>query len=373
MIKILKIKEENMKKTLLSLSIVTTLFCSSAFAQITSEVLRVINDLPKYSEEKQRAYFNKTSERVSQNEKLLIPLGYLYYYGYGTIQDKTTALNIFKRAAESGDDMGLYLLGKDYVENVKDTKTGLSYLLKSADAGNYFAAEYIAKLYGDGVYVKADEYYSLEYYHMAAKLGSADAVFTIAQKLLSSGDASNYPKGIEYLSRAGEMKHLEACKTLSKLYITENTIVQIDPKKHVISLICAADGGDLDSIKELADYYSRGIIVMIDNNKAVRYYEKYLELSRAQKLKVDNDIYYKTGVAQIAGKSYKKGVDNLKIAAKSGHAESAQTVARIYENGYGIEQDYYQSLIFYKMAQKYGIDTSADIVRVQSLESERSK
>jgi len=357
-----------MKKPILCLTVVSViLFSTFSFAKVNKGFTKIVRDVPAYSSERQKQFFQKYLEATSKNETLLPNLGYLYYYGYGTAEDRTTAVNIYKRAASQDDDMGMYLLGKYYIEDMNDTQQGLSYLIRSADKGNYLAAEFIAKMYEEGKYVKADNYYSLEYYHMASKLGSSSARFVIAQQLLQSGDESNYPKGMEYLRAAADLSNIDACKTLAKLYITENKVVAMDSKKHVVYTMCAADEGDIESIKTLADYYSRGVIVMIDNSKATKYYNDYIDIVQKPKTAEEADMFYKAGVVQSSINNFRKAGDYFKISARAGNADSAIALARMFEMGYGVKQDFPMALTYYKMAQKNGKSTSEDIMRIQRM------
>jgi TPR repeat protein len=292
----------------------------------------------------------------------------LYYNGIGTPEDKATALNIYKRGAENGSSISQYLLGKYYIEDLNNFKDGLAWLLKSADKKEYLAALYIAQLYSEGKYVAKDDYYALEYYHMAAQLGSTEAAFYIAEKMLSSGDSSKYAKGLEYLKYAADNKNMQACNTLAKLYITENNFVPVDPKQHIIYTSCAANNGDLTAIRTIADYYTRGYIVSIDNTQAAKYFDMYINLSgTAPTTQDDINLFFEAGLSQYSANNIKKSVNYLKIAAKAGHPEAANTLARMYENGNGVKVDLDEALNYYQIAQKNGLDTSESIARIQSI------
>lgn len=360
----------NKKKLLIAFGLTLSLMSGATFAAQDRESLRftrMIGEVKRSTEENQRAYFESTLKKLSKSEKQLPFVGYLYYNGIGTTADKTTAFNMYKRSANSDSKLGQYLLGKYYIEDLNNFKEGLSWLLKAADSEEPLAALYIAQLYSDGKYVAKDEYFALEYYHLAAKLGSTDAAFNIAEKLLSSGDDTSYEKGLEYLVYAADNKNLQACNTLAKLYITKNVFVPIDPKKHIIYTSCAANNGDLTAIRTIADYYTRGYIVSIDNEQAAKYYETYIKLiGMSPNNQDDIDLFYEAGLAEYTTGDNRKAVEFLKVAAKSGKAEAAEALGRMYENANGVKIDLNAALDYYKMAQKNGLDTSESIVRVQT-------
>jgi hypothetical protein len=360
----------NKNKLLLAIGLTISLMSTVTMGGPNSSSIRftkMSSEVKRYSEEKQRKYFEDTLKKLSKNDKELPTVGYLYYNGIGTTADKTTAFNMYKRAASTNSKLGQYLLGKYYVEDLNNFKEGLTWLLKSADGEEPLAALYIAQLYSDGKYVAKDEYFALEYYHLAAKLGSSEAAFNIAEKMLSSGDSTSYEKGLQYLTYAADNKNLQACNTLAKLYITKNLFLPIDPKKHIIYTSCAANEGDLTAIRTIADYYTRGYIVSIDNEQATKYYERYINLiGNSPSNQDDIDLFYEAGLSEYTNGDYKKSVDFLKVAAKSGKAEAADTLGRMYENANGVKLDLNTALDYYKLAQKNGLDTSESIVRVQT-------
>lgn len=356
------------KKLLTAIGLTTLLISTSVFSSGEGDkFLKMTNDVKRYSEEMQKNYFESVLKKISKSEKQLPFIGYLYYNGIGISADKQTAFNMYKRSANEGSPLGMYLLGKYYIEDLNKFKEGLSWLLKSADKEESLAALYIAQLYSEGKYVAKDEYFALEYYHLAAKLGSTEAAFNIAEKLLSSGDPSGYPKGLEYLNYAAERQNVQACNTLAKLYITKNVFVGVDPKKHIIYTACAAKNGDLTAIRTIADYYTRGYIVSIDNDQASKYYEQYINsIGKIPNSKDDIDLFYEAGVVEYTIGNNKKAIEFLRIAAKSSHAEAANTLGRMYENGTGVKIDLNTALEYYQLAQKNGLDTSESIARVQS-------
>lgn len=356
-------------KLLLSVGLAISLMSASALAadRGSSKFTKMTNEVKRYPEEQQRNYFESSLKKLSKNDSQLPYVGYLYYNGIGTVADKTTAFNMYKRAANDKSKLGQYLLGKYYVEDLNDFKEGLSWLLKAADSEEPLAALYIAQLYSEGKHVAKDDYFALEYYHLAAKLGSSEAAFKIAEKMLSSGDASGYAKGLEYLIYAGDSQNLQACNTLAKLYITKNVFLPIDPKKHITYTSCAANNGDLTAIRTIADYYTRGYIVSIDNAQAAKYYEKYIKLiGMSPNNQDDINLFYEAGLAEYTRGDNRAAVEFLKVAAKYGKAEAADALGRMYENANGVKLDLEEALEYYKLAQKNGLDTSESIVRVQT-------
>lgn len=345
---------------LIVLTFSKTVFASESKFQIFEEKISTLNQNDK--KELFKSYLNKSGS----NKKKLYPyLGYMYYNGIGVEKNTEMGVSIYERAVEEESPLGYYLLGKHYVENNIDFKKGISLLLKAIDKNSIEATLYIANVYENGIGVDKDAYYSLEYYHRASQMGSGEAKFIISQKLISSGDPSNYKKGVGYLIDAANLGNENACDTLQKLYIIPNKILENNPKSHVKYLICSADNGNVEAIKKVADYYSRGYIVMIDNKKAMQYYNKYLTVVKKPKTKEEYETYYKAGIAFIKMERYGQAVEILKTSSTGDVAEASKALARIYEGEYLGKPDYEKSLNYYTKAKKQGIDTTEDILRIQ--------
>ena len=65
-------------------------------------------------------------------------LGLCYFFGDGIDEDKTEAVNWFKKSATNGNIQAQFSLGMSYLRGVgvdKDETTGLFWLLKSAEGG----------------------------------------------------------------------------------------------------------------------------------------------------------------------------------------------------------------------------------------------
>ncbi len=309
-----------------------------------------------------KSYINKSGE----NQKKFYPyLGYLYYYGIGVEKNVEMGVSIYERSIEEGSQLGYYLLGKHYIETNTDLKKGLSFLLKASDKKSIEATLYIANIYENGIGVEKDSYYALEYYHRASQMGSGEAKFIISQKLISSGDPSNYKKGVSYLIEAANLRYEQACDTLQKLYIIPNKILENNPKNHVKYLMCSADNGNVDAIKKVAEYYSKGYIVMIDNKKSMQYYNEYLRIVDNPKTREEYETYYKAGISFIKFEKYQQSVPIFKTASTGDIAEASKALARIYEGDYLGDPDYEKALDYYTRAKKQGLDTTEEILRIQ--------
>jgi TPR repeat protein len=354
-----------MKKILITIFTIFTLISTSVLGEdFKFEKFQL--EAVKLDRKKQQQLFEKYVQKSAGEKVDVYPyLGYLYYNGIGVEKNIEMGVNIYQRAADEESDLGKYLLGKHLIETGENKDLGLSYIIKSSDSGLSLATLYIAKIYEEGIGFEKDSYYALEYYHRAAKLGSSKAMFFIAKKLLESGQPENYKKGLAYLIDSADLRYEEACDTLQKLYITPNKIIERDSKKHTKYLICSANNDNVSSIKQLAEYYSKGIIVMIDNVNAYKYYSRYVEIIKKPTSKEELNTYYKAGIAFVKVNKYKDSVEILKVASRGNIAEASNSLARLYEFNYLGEPDYDKATLFYTAAQKQGLDTTESLLRIQ--------
>lgn len=354
-----------MRKTLVIIASVFILISTNVFGEA-----KYFDDFEievrKLESKKQQKLFNDYINKNGEDQIKFYPyLGYMYYNGIGVEKNIKMGVNIYERSVEEGSKLGYYLLGKHLLESGTDVKKGLKYILNASDANLLEATLYIAKIYEEGIGIEKDPYYALEYYHRASKRGSGKAKFYIAKKLLESNQHTNYKKGIEYLTDSANLNYEEACDTLQKLYITPNKIIDRDPKKHAKYLICSANNDNVEAIRKVAEYYSKGIIVMVDNKNSYQYYKKYIDIIKNPKSKEELTTYYKAGISFIKFEKYEAAVEVLRTASRGNISEASNALARLYESTYLGKPDYEKAAAFYKVAQNQGIDTTEAILRVQ--------
>lgn len=315
--------------------------------------------------EEQKKLFSKYINNSSNKNDIYPFLGYMYYHGIGVTKDEKIAVNIYERIIEEGSLNGHFLLGKHLIETSKDIDKGLTHLITASDKGLVEATLFIGKIYAEGIGVNKDEYYSNEYYHRASANGSAEAKFIIAQDLLKSIESPKREKGLKLLQDSAEAGYLDSCRQLKDLYFEKNYIVKQDLKKHFNYLLCLADNDDLESIKKVADYYSTGFIVMINNKEAYKYYNKYIKIVKEPQTVEEQKIYYKAAISYIKSKKYSDAVNILIKLSDKGNAEASNILGKIYESDYLGRTNNEKSLKYYEIAKNQGFKNEEDIIRVK--------
>lgn len=111
--------------------------------------------------------------------------GVLLYYGTGNQIDTKAAYHYWMMAAEGGNIMAMYLLGRyhigDDMENgcgyPRIPSVGVAYLKAAAEGGQASAAFAVAECYRTGNGVVSSRYDELEWMTKAAQLGNVNAMY----------------------------------------------------------------------------------------------------------------------------------------------------------------------------------------------------
>lgn len=157
-------------------------------------------------------------------------LGRMYLYGYGHIKNNNLALKYFERSAELGNLEAQNIMAR-YSLLIDDPAKALKWFKLAADKGDLQAQLYSASAYMFGVGTKPNSDLARRYHIMSARQGSGIAQYALAEHFLDSKQMQNKKLGLIWLNKA-------------------------------------ADKGNADAILKLADFYTKGILVTKDLNKA---------------------------------------------------------------------------------------------------------
>jgi TPR repeat protein len=162
-----------------------------------------------------------------------------YERGYGVSRDSKKAIELFEKAAEQGIIWADYALGMIYYEQ-REYANALKYFLKVQDIPP--AAHRIGIIYINGYAGEKDE-----------------------------------QKGIEYLTRAGEVGYVKSQMILAALYKNKK-----DYQKAFYWYLKAADNGNAEAQYNIGDFYKNGFGVQKDLNKANEYLRKAAMMGNAR-------------------------------------------------------------------------------------------
>ena len=268
---------------------------------------------------------------------VLAALNVAYYLPENSDERNRTCFELFEdilKLAEDGDILAqseladMYLYGYGIEE---DEEEGVKWLKKSADAGHWRSIMDLADRYSDGVGVLQDELKAIDLYKKVYELGLGEAANRIG---LIYDNQNNSEEAVKWFRKGFDKGHdWSGCN--------------------------------------LADYYSDGIGVPQDKQKALELYKKVYELGGSASGKAANRIGLiyddNQNNSEEAVKWYRKGFDK-------GYDWSGCNLALSYSNGTGVPQDKQKALELYKKVYELGDSASGEAAyRVGAVYVERKE
>ncbi|MDP3269730.1 MAG: tetratricopeptide repeat protein [Legionella sp.] len=279
--------------------------------------------------------YNKAAESlINKPEKDAVAnyyLGRLYLYGYGQLKNTKLAMRYFLKSAEQGYLPAIQLMAKYSLLHDKNPEEAVVWFKKAAAVGDVNAQMFMAASYLFGVGVKKNPDTASKYYIDAAKSGNPIAQFALANKFLSSRNASSVKLGLIWLSKSAAAGNPQAMSKLGTLYMTGGLVTK-DVARGTELLNKAAAQDYAPAMLEL------GKIALISNdqNKAVEWFNKAANLH-------DSEAYLQLAHAYLNDKSPiydpKSGFLWTLKAAQDGLIAAKKDLALLYKNGTGVAAD----------------------------------
>ncbi|MCD7804986.1 MAG: sel1 repeat family protein [Oscillospiraceae bacterium] len=212
---------------------------------------------------------------------LLNDLGCAYEDGTIFEQDYTAAYNLFKIAADKGDETSLYNLGMMYLhgEGVeKDIQKAIEMFEASAEKGNTDAMYNLGQIYGDENQEVFDYSKTYKMFKKAADMGNEDGEFALAVcYYYGYGTPKNYKKAFSLFKKHADAGNGKSCSYIGCHYRYGHGV----EKDYDLSRKYFRRGyiyGDSYSTAEMGIMYENGIGVDKDLNAALDYYAETAEM-----------------------------------------------------------------------------------------------
>lgn len=261
---------------------------------ITEQINKLVEQKSYYEAKRQ------LEPMVNQNNpRALALMANLYFYGFGVNKDQIQSYKMNETSALSGDKIGQHQLGLMYLNGwgvIKNETEGLSWLEKSADAGNIPAISSLGEYY----YLQKKYAPSIEWYKKGALL---------------EDNFCKYRMGVFYMDAKGVDKdYAEAMKWFS-----------------------SAKDFDLAMVT-IGRMYENGAGVPKDNQEAIKWYHSAAVLGSKHGL-FELGRVYEEGIGVT--KNLDEAINNYQKSAEAGLVESMYRLAMIYSESHG---DGYPSL-----------------------------
>lgn len=224
----------------------------------------------------------------------LYKLGLCYKEGIGTLPDNTKALQLFERAANKGNAEAMKALSDMYAEGdgiQQDINKALFWKERLAFEGDIKAQEYILSRQSieyeksnvtaaKAFQVAHNSFNAKNYgwaqfcYERAISLGSIDAMREYGKWLLYGGSGMVIPnthKGLELLEKAANQGEIQSMKILGDWY--EEQKDKKSAKMAAFWVLKVAEFGDIEAHKKAGFYYLNGIGVKKNEKKGCQMLE----------------------------------------------------------------------------------------------------
>ena len=244
---------------------------------------------------------------------------------YGRM-DYSTAVSLYRQAAEQGDAHAQSYLGSCYHNGLgvtQDTSEGVKWLRKSAGQGNADGQCWLGWCYQNGLGVSQDFSEAVNWYRKSAEQGNATAQY---------GLSCCYQYGLGVAQDSSE-----AVKWVRK----------------------SAEQGNKEAQCGLGLCYQNGWAVAQDSSEAVNWFRKSAEQGcAAAQYCLSANYYGGAGVTQDISESVKW----CRKSAEQGYAAAQFALGYFYESGEGVTKDVSEALNWYRKAAANGIEKAKEKV-----------
>ncbi|EXX63134.1 uncharacterized protein OCT59_023770 [Rhizophagus irregularis] len=316
------------------------------------EKQKILNYLNNHNMTSQEIYNWLLNDQYNSNSIVL--LGDLNYLGIGTNVDKNKAFELYKDAANLGNNIAKYNLGICYVYGSgvdKDYNKAIELFEKLTEEEYPRGINYLGYCYQKGIGVNVDERKAYELYQKAANLGYVFGIYNLGC-CYQNGIGTNIdrPKAFELYQKAAKLGSASGVINLVYSYI--NGIGTNVNKQLAFELYQnAANSGEIYGLNGLGYCYQYGIGTDVNEQMAFELYQKAANLGNASG--INNLGYcYDNGIGTNVDKQ--KAFELHLEAANLGNSTAQYNLAVMYENGEGIGKDVDQAIYWCKKSAEQG-------------------
>ncbi len=274
----------------------------------------------------------------------------------GKTEDIAAGFAWLKRAAETDDAEGLYLLGLCYDQGrgtEKNPDLAAECWQKSAALNHAPAMVTLGMAYANGYGgLEKNMEKALENYGQAALLEDARGYYCMAVCCdQGKGVEKDATKAVAYARRAAEQQHSEACLFMGKAHLLGYGGVEKSPALAAPYLLKAADAGNADAALRLGKLAFDGTGIKKDYALAARCFQLAAQSGNSEALCLLGACFDAGfGVKKDPGKA----VECWKRATDGENARAAYFLGRCVELGHGTRQDAALAARLYAMAARRG-------------------
>ncbi|MDD6177514.1 MAG: tetratricopeptide repeat protein [Ruminobacter sp.] len=302
---------------------------------------------------------------------ILSIIGYYLYQMY--------LIHDYRLRAQSTYDGGFYS------EAIKNYEA----LAELGDEEGLFKA---AEMYLEGIGIPKDQKKAIEYLHIAADLGSSEAMTKLGMLYYASSFINrtclghDYRKALEWFQKAG--KNPDALEALATMYqkglgVEKNEKIAQNYFDEWINVYAVrAQDGDAKSQYLLGLYYSDGVRHSVDEEKSLSWYEKSAAQGYIPALEVLAFTYTYGGEKiqknpEKAKETYEKLISLYEKNAEEGKVDSLIALSSMYMSGIGVEKNTKRAVEYLERAigknSPQALDILADLIEEEGITLENNE
>ena len=268
--------------------------------------------------------------------------------------DYATALPVFRKYAEQGDDLAQGFLGDMYYKGQgvpQDYTEALKWYRKAAEQGNSLAQIGLGRMYSNGQGVPQSDIESDKWIHKAAEQLTAVGLYAIGKMYYEGlGVSQDYIKAAKWFRKSAEQGHAGAQGSLGLMY-RDGIGVSQDYTEAAKWMHKSAEQGNARAQALLGDMHRDGQGVPQDYAEAVKWFRKSAEQGHAGAQGILGFMYDEgQGVPQ----DYTEAAKWFRKAAEQGDAIAQFNLGIMYSEGQGIPQDHTEAANWYRKAAEQG-------------------
>lgn len=274
---------------------------------------------------------------VRQNHKFAqYSLAGLYYRGQGVEQDYRQARNLYRCSAEQENPYASYELAKMYRDGIGAEPDG-------QQAATYFEAAFrgflaleskshddklqyrLGQMLYTGTGTKKEETKAVEFWQKAARLGNANAQYSLASHWLKTG-TGDLQQALEWIQKAAEGENIAAMYSLGKLYL-EGEVVPPDIERAIELLEKAALKGHDYAAYRLGRLYLSGEKIEKNVELAMEWLGQAAGANNSYALYTLGKLFL---MGEDVPKDMERSIDYFKQAAEGGNEYAEFQLGKLY-------------------------------------------
>jgi TPR repeat protein len=299
------------------------------------------------------ANFKKAANMGDDDGMYLI--GYCYYYGRGTAENNYEAIRWFKLSTKNGNPSAMLYLGDCYhygYGTEQDLTSALYWYKQAVDKGNNDAYAKAGGMYENGEGVSQDYAEAYNWYQKGANVNDGACMCALGRfYFYGYGNVTqNMSTAMSWWQKSSDTGNGDAMWWIAWAYlngygVTANSYTAFNWFKK------GADAGDPESLRWMGYCYQNGIGTTENHYSAIDWYKKAMNAGNTDAI---NDLAYcyfsGIGVSEDKMKAveyYQKGVD-------AGNANSMSDLGYCYSQGFGVYKDAAKAVKYYTQAANLG-------------------